>query len=69
MAIKRLNIPRHQNLTTLDLLQEIITVLLLRENIAAYARANDKNIGFADSYTLNNSQYHTNSAFHNDYYM
>ena len=69
MAIERLNISRHQNLTTLDLLQEIITVLLLRENIAAYARANDKNIGFADSYKLNNSQYHTNSAFPNEYYM
>ena len=69
MTTKRINIPRNQNLTTLDLLQEIITVLLLRENIAAYARANDKNIGFADSYKLNNSQYHTNSAFPNEYYM
>ena len=69
MAIERLNIPRHQNLTTLDLLQEIITGLLLRENIAAYARANAKNIRFADSYKLDNSQYHTNSEFHDNYYM
>ena len=69
MTTKRINIPRNQNLTTLDLLQEIITALLLRENIAAYARANAKNIRFADSYKLDNSQYHTNSAFHDNYYM
>ena len=69
MTTKRINIHRNQNLTTLDLLQEIITALLLRENIAAYARANAKNIRFADSYKLDNSQYHTNSAFHDNYYM
>ena len=69
MAIKRLSIPRNQNFTTLHLLQEIITVLLLRENIAAYARANAKNIRLADSYKLDNSHYHTNSAFHDNYYM